>query len=440
MLKKDEYLKTVKRPYPPLLFSLACLGYPNKKYYKGILKEPFSITNLAHVDDVWWYGKAEMFKGGQLALEAWKDKKIFDHVVREFKKRENALVNSWKKDFKAFAKAYGEYMPALALIFAIEKPLENELRNALSKKLKSEEVEELMGKLNIPMENNFYKKEEYDLVVSEDLKEHVKNYEWLYARYGEKKKYTVKEAKERQDDVNKEEFLEKWKKDKKDLQETIDYAKKILGKEGHLVNMFQYLIYYRTHRTDIMNKAAYLAVPMFEKTAKSLGLTYDEFLLCSALEVLNEKIPDKKILAERKKDCTTLLDNGKLSCLTGEESKKIIDFFEEKVGDIKEFRGTIACKGNVEGKVKVIINKKDFDKVEKGNILVTSMTTPEMVPIMKLASAFVTDEGGVTCHAAIISREMNKPCIIGTKIATKALKDGDEVEVDADKGEVRKVD
>ena len=65
------------------------------------------------------------------------------------------------------------------------------------------------------------------------------------------------------------------------------------------------------------------------------------------------------------------------------------------------------------------------------------MTTPEMVPIMKKASAFVTDEGGVTCHAAIISREMRKPCIIGTKVATQLLKDGDMVEVDANSGFVK---
>ncbi len=65
------------------------------------------------------------------------------------------------------------------------------------------------------------------------------------------------------------------------------------------------------------------------------------------------------------------------------------------------------------------------------------MTTPEMVPVMKRAAAFVTDEGGITCHAAIVSREMKKPCIIGTKIATKVLKDGDLVEVDANRGIVR---
>ena len=65
------------------------------------------------------------------------------------------------------------------------------------------------------------------------------------------------------------------------------------------------------------------------------------------------------------------------------------------------------------------------------------MTTPDYVSAMKLASAFVTDEGGLLCHASIIARELKKPCIIGTKIATKVLKDGDLVEVNANEGFVR---
>jgi len=65
------------------------------------------------------------------------------------------------------------------------------------------------------------------------------------------------------------------------------------------------------------------------------------------------------------------------------------------------------------------------------------MTHPEFLPMMRKAVAFVTDEGGITCHAAIVAREMKRPCIIGTKNATKVLKDGDMVEVDAEKGIVK---
>ena len=65
------------------------------------------------------------------------------------------------------------------------------------------------------------------------------------------------------------------------------------------------------------------------------------------------------------------------------------------------------------------------------------MTTPEFLSAMKKVAAFVTDEGGIACHAVIVAREIKKPCIIGTKIATQVLKDGDEVEVDAEQGVVR---
>ena len=99
----------------------------------------------------------------------------------------------------------------------------------------------------------------------------------------------------------------------------------------------------------------------------------------------------------------------------------------------------MAFKGIVKGKVRLVKNNHDIKNLKKGEVLVTAMTTPNFIPAMEKAAAFVTDEGGILCHAAIISREMNKPCIIGTKHATKILKDGDLVEVDADKGIVRKI-
>lgn len=106
----------------------------------------------------------------------------------------------------------------------------------------------------------------------------------------------------------------------------------------------------------------------------------------------------------------------------------------EKIDSIK---GHSANKGKVKGIVKVVLSSKDFHKVNAGDILVATMTSVDFVPIMERASAFVTNEGGITSHASIVAREMGKPCIIGTKIATQVLKDGMEVEVDADNGVVR---
>lgn len=95
---------------------------------------------------------------------------------------------------------------------------------------------------------------------------------------------------------------------------------------------------------------------------------------------------------------------------------------------------TYKVKKLIVGRVKIVENKEELSKISKGDIIVSPMTTPEYAPIFKKVSAIVTDEGGITCHAAIVSRELKIPCIIGTKIATKVLKDGDLVEVDAEKG------
>jgi len=101
--------------------------------------------------------------------------------------------------------------------------------------------------------------------------------------------------------------------------------------------------------------------------------------------------------------------------------------------------GTPASSGRTIGTIRVVLGHRQFSQFKKGEILVSEMTRPDFVPVLKKAAAIVTDEGGLTCHAAVISRELNIPCIVGTKIATRALKDGDTVEVDATKGTVTKL-
>lgn len=100
-------------------------------------------------------------------------------------------------------------------------------------------------------------------------------------------------------------------------------------------------------------------------------------------------------------------------------------------------RGKIAYKGRVIGKVCIVMSKKAIRSFKQGDIFVSDMTDPDFLPALKKATAIVTDEGGITCHAAIVAREFNKPCIVGSKIATKILKNGDLVEVDADHGIVK---
>ncbi|KPK44166.1 MAG: hypothetical protein AMK74_05595, partial [Nitrospira bacterium SM23_35] len=97
-------------------------------------------------------------------------------------------------------------------------------------------------------------------------------------------------------------------------------------------------------------------------------------------------------------------------------------------------RGIGVSPGKASGKSKVIVNVKDISRFQKGEILVTDMTTPDWVPAMKIAAAVVTNLGGKTCHAAIVSRELGVPCIVGTEKATKVLKEGETVTVDGQRG------
>lgn len=97
-------------------------------------------------------------------------------------------------------------------------------------------------------------------------------------------------------------------------------------------------------------------------------------------------------------------------------------------------RGLPASPGIAFGKARIILDVKQAKDFQKGDILVTKMTDPDWVPIMKIASAIVTDEGGMTSHAAIVSRELGIPAVVGTGNATKVIKDGQEITVDAMRG------
>jgi len=125
---------------------------------------------------------------------------------------------------------------------------------------------------------------------------------------------------------------------------------------------------------------------------------------------------------------------GKGRYAIGGDANKIFNSVDKaNIENIKELKGQSAFYGHATGRVKIIMNPK-AEKPKKPFILVTSMTSPDFIHFLHKCVAIITDEGGITCHAAILSRELKKPCIIGTKIATKVLKDGDLVEVDANQG------
>lgn len=166
-----------------------------------------------------------------------------------------------------------------------------------------------------------------------------------------------------------------------------------------------------------------------------------KYLFTHELTELEKNSPKLKNIAKHRiaQEFMTISENGNIRLATNLELLKVKEIIERQSqkGDIQ---GNVACRGTETkyiAHVKVLRSSKEYPKVERGEILVATMTTPDYVPAMNRALGFITDEGGVTCHAAIVAREMNKPCIIGTKNATQILKDGDKVEMDVLNGLVR---
>ncbi|KKU67895.1 MAG: Phosphoenolpyruvate synthase/pyruvate phosphate dikinase [Parcubacteria group bacterium GW2011_GWA2_47_16] len=438
ILLKEKYVMTVKRPYPPLWGSFTISGATNESVYTPFFSKPYARKGTILLGYVFYNLIESEEMGRQLILEEWTNGEIIDKNIKILREREEKLLRSTDAVFPKFSLAYTEYMAALTLVYLAERPFYDQLRAAFLKYVSEKEANALLDALNVPLEDNYYKKEELDLLRSSDLSEHVKKYEWFLSRYGSNTPYTIEEARKKLALVDREKFLEGYQSGKDKVQKAIVSSKEILGEaDAYLVDALQFIIFYRTHRTDVMNRVEYLYIPILTKMAEEFGITYEDILFCTKDEILQNTIPSKQIIEEREKGHVVATIAERVVCISGKEYSAIQKRFEDTTHHTDEIRGKVAYKGVVSGKVKVIRDIGDFAKVADGDIIVASMTTPEMIPVLKLAAAFVTDEGGITCHAAIVAREMRKPCVIGTKFATQILKDGMRIEVNADRGIVK---
>lgn len=158
-------------------------------------------------------------------------------------------------------------------------------------------------------------------------------------------------------------------------------------------------------------------------------------------EFINNTIPPIKELKQREKNYILIpeITQEIISLPIFLKKHPEYTFTEPKAKNDRIMKGQIAYPGIVRGKVAIINKYSQIKNFRKGSIMVSPMTMPDYLPAMKIAAAFVTDEGGTTCHASITARELKKPCVVGTRVATKLLKDGDTIEVDANTGIVRKM-
>ncbi|MFM2330958.1 MAG: hypothetical protein RLZZ26_465 [Candidatus Parcubacteria bacterium] len=191
--------------------------------------------------------------------------------------------------------------------------------------------------------------------------------------------------------------------------------------------------FYKNDANELEKAIRFLAEKSGYAYEEIYMLTYDELQVYLATGIL----PAQNALKERwtasgayfTKDATTILSPAELEEV---ESARVGNTEQQ------ELKGQVAYRGKVQGRCRIVLNFKEA-LFEEGEILVTGMTDPQFVPLMKKARGIVTDGGGMLSHAAIVARELKTPCIVGTKFATQVLHDGDLVEVDAEKGVVRRL-
>ena len=205
------------------------------------------------------------------------------------------------------------------------------------------------------------------------------------------------------------------------------------------------VVYLKGYRKDALFFGCYVLERLHLEIAKRLGLTLKQIRFMGDWEVvpaLQRMSFPARVLNERMKFSVYYQKKLRGIIYTGKKAELFLATLrieKEEVKKVDSLNGTCACPGKVRGIVKIVNVPEEMGKMNRGDIMVAHTTFPALVSAMKKATAIITDDGGITCHAAIVARELKTPCVVGTKIATQVFKDGDRVEVDADAGTVKKI-
>lgn len=202
-------------------------------------------------------------------------------------------------------------------------------------------------------------------------------------------------------------------------------------------------VYSKSYRKDAMYYSCSVLEGLLREIAKRTSLSLSQVYRIFPWEIEKALAGtiDENVLNQRLYTIQYSTDKGR-KIYFGKEARlffQTIAFVEQKIEKPSTVVGDCACVGKVRGKVKIINSIDDMKKMKEGDILVSYATSPDIMTAIKKSSAIVTDLGGIICHAAIVSRELHIPCVVGTKIATQVFKDDDIIEVDATHGIVRKV-
>lgn len=285
---------------------------------------------------------------------------------------------------------------------------------------------------------------------------HIKKYEWLPC-------YDINDSPWTREYFSKElKGLLKQKKDKlsaeykqtnRDFQRRKRKFKKVLTevkpspRQKALFIMAHEISFIKDERDDRRRQGSFNIQPLYRELGRRALLNIKEITQLTREEMIgfvsSGRLPVSKAIVRSRTRGYVLLRkfDQPIVVFHGREMKKIIkkELGSRKTGKDQQVKGITGSSGKAAGLVQVVYTRHDLRKVKPGDIMVSVTTHPDFVQAMRKCKAIITDEGGITCHAAIVSRELSIPCVVGTKIATHVLRDGDEIEVDAVRGLVKKI-
>ncbi|MBU0471261.1 MAG: hypothetical protein KKF89_03510 [Nanoarchaeota archaeon] len=360
---------------------------------------------------------------------------------KDFKNISNEmLIKNWKE----FLRNEDEWMSTAWLIFILDEPLTDELKNKLKEKkfmkailTKTKKTDMIKQRLDLLYSalsgnhNNLAEKYAHFPILNMDESPLTNDY---FINEIKKVKNPVEKIikihTNFDKNVNEYERVLKYFSSDKEMTKLIEACNKV--------------VFYRDYRNDVRQRCYYHARKLYFEIASRLNIDIKDVIYLERKEIEdslknNELILSLELIKKRKKN--SLLTSIKSKIKSDYNINKIKKLSKEIIGNqIKKIKGIPANPGTVKGIAKIVVDiKKDKSKFEEGDILVTTTTNLEYLELIHKASAIITDIGGTLCHAAITAREFNKPCIVGAKNATKVLKDKDYIIVNANNGTIRKI-
>lgn len=398
-------------------------------------------------------------------LAEWKDdEEAFQHFFDEFPTIElgsltdDELAALWDR----LATLFSNRATSSAIIdhFALGTDLKinDMLKGEVGQTEKVSDFTKIFSTATAPVHLSFINQAEIDLLKiilgtsDETLEQYQERYYWTKNNYVTAQVLPVEHFQEE---------IEAWKESGRDLAEELEKIEKTPSlnakKKKELFGQFSFSPHLRTLLKisedftwwqDERKKATYLNIHMgvriLEEVSKRIGYPVEllKYIYWPEMKTLvRDKRPSLEELQARRQCCVFIWTREQAVIRTGGEAEEVrtLMFGKGVIDEVQDIRGLSASTGKAAGPAKVVQSATEIGKVNEGDVLVAVMTRPDYVPAMKKAAAIVTDEGGVTSHAAIVSRELGIPCIIGTKIATSVFKDDDFIEVNANHGWVRKL-